>query len=67
MGSSRNIAIGPIAFVSLLMGTLLQDEIDPVKNPIEYSRLAFTATFFAGITQAILGFFRQVDSHLDIW
>lgn len=58
MGSSRDIAIGPVAVVSLLLGTLLQDEIDPVKNPLEYSRLAFTATFFAGITQAMLGFFR---------
>ncbi|VAH87811.1 unnamed protein product [Triticum turgidum subsp. durum] len=58
MGSSRDIAIGPVAVVSLLLGTLLQEEIDPVKNPYEYSRLAFTATFFAGITQAMLGFFR---------
>nr|DAD21892.1 TPA_asm: hypothetical protein HUJ06_023355 [Nelumbo nucifera] len=30
MGSSRDIAIGPVAVVSLLLGTLLQDEIDPV-------------------------------------
>nr|AAA97952.1 high affinity sulfate transporter HVST1 [Hordeum vulgare subsp. vulgare] len=58
MGSSRDIAIGPVAVVSLLLATLLQEEIDPVKNPLEYSRLAFTATFFAGITQAMLGFFR---------
>jgi len=58
MGSSRDIAIGPVAVVSLLLGTLLQDEIDSATNPIEYRRLAFTATFFAGITQATLGFFR---------
>ncbi|XP_077224255.1 sulfate transporter 1.2-like isoform X2 [Tasmannia lanceolata] len=58
MGSSRDIAIGPVAVVSLLLGTLLQNEIDPVANPVEYRRLAFTATFFAGITQATLGFFR---------
>ncbi|GMI83781.1 sulfate transporter 1;3 [Hibiscus trionum] len=58
MGSSRDIAIGPVAVVSLLLGTLLQDEIDPSKNPAEYLRLAFTATFFAGITQVTLGFFR---------
>ncbi|GFY96497.1 sulfate transporter 1;3 [Actinidia rufa] len=51
MGSSRDIAIGPVAVVSLLLGTLLQNEIDPTKNPAEYLRLAFTATFFAGITQ----------------
>nr|ASU91606.1 sulfate transporter 1.3 [Camellia sinensis] len=58
MGSSRDIAIGPVAVVSLLLGTLLQNEIDPTKNAAEYLRLAFTATFFAGITQAALGFLR---------
>lgn len=58
MGSSRDIAIGPVAVVSLLLGTLLQTEIDPVKNALEYRRLAFTATFFAGITQATLGILR---------
>ncbi|VVA92152.1 unnamed protein product [Arabis nemorensis] len=58
MGSSRDIAIGPVAVVSLLLGTLLRAEIDPNTNPDEYLRLAFTATFFAGVTQATLGFFR---------
>lgn len=58
MGSSRDIAIGPVAVVSLLLGTLLQNEIDPSKNLEEYKRLAFTATFFAGLTQAALGFLR---------
>lgn len=58
MGSSRDIAIGPVAVVSLLLGTLLQNEIDPIKNKEEYRRLAFTATFFAGITEVTLGFFR---------
>ncbi|KAG8369238.1 hypothetical protein BUALT_Bualt15G0130800 [Buddleja alternifolia] len=58
MGSSRDIAIGPVAVVSLLLGTLLQEEIDPINNALEYRRLAFTATFFAGITQATLGILR---------
>ncbi|PHU00863.1 Sulfate transporter 1.3 [Capsicum chinense] len=58
MGSSRDIAIGPVAVVSLLLGTLLRNEIDPTTNPTEYLRLAFTATFFAGITQATLGILR---------
>ncbi|PKA56757.1 High affinity sulfate transporter 2 [Apostasia shenzhenica] len=58
MGSSRDIAIGPVAVVSLLLGSLLQDEVDPINNKEEYLRLAFTATFFAGITQALLGFLR---------
>uniref|UniRef100_A0A2N9HAN8 STAS domain-containing protein n=1 Tax=Fagus sylvatica TaxID=28930 RepID=A0A2N9HAN8_FAGSY len=58
MGSSRDIAIGPVAVVSLLLGTLLQNEIDSTAHPTEYQRLAFTATFFAGITQVTLGFLR---------
>ncbi|MBA0682859.1 hypothetical protein Goari_024549, partial [Gossypium aridum] len=58
MGSSRDIAIGPVAVVSLLLGSLLQDEIDSSASPVGYRHLAFTATFFAGLTQFILGLFR---------
>ena len=57
MGRSRDIAIGPVAVVSLLLGDLLQAEIDP-KNAVAYPRLAFTATFFAGVTQLALGCLR---------
>ncbi|KAK4742350.1 hypothetical protein SAY87_000351 [Trapa incisa] len=58
MGSSRHIAIGPVAVVSLLLGTLLRKEVDPDKEPEKYLQLAFTATFFAGVTQFALGFLR---------
>ncbi|XP_073291033.1 sulfate transporter 1.3-like [Primulina huaijiensis] len=58
MGSLRYIAIGPVAVVSLLLGTLLQKEFDPELQKVEYQRLAFTATFFAGTTQFALGCFR---------
>ncbi|KAJ8771918.1 hypothetical protein K2173_027095 [Erythroxylum novogranatense] len=64
MGSSRDIAIGPVAVVSLLLGTLLQDEIDPVKNAAEYCRLAFTATFFWLCCR--LGFLIDFLSHAAI-
>nr|CBK55656.1 sulphate transporter [Astragalus glycyphyllos] len=57
MGTSKDIAIGPVAVVSLLLGTMLTDEISNYDSP-EYLRLAFTATFFAGVTQLALGFFR---------
>ncbi|KAL6176544.1 hypothetical protein ACLB2K_053177 [Fragaria x ananassa] len=57
MGSSRDIAIGPVAVVSLLLGTLLQEEVSS-KDLVAYRRLAFTATFFAGVTQFTLGFCR---------
>lgn len=66
MGSSRDIAIGPVAVVSLLLGTLLQNEIDPTKNAAGYRRLAFTATFFAGVTQASLGILRYLMT-ANIW
>ncbi|KAJ4953191.1 hypothetical protein NE237_030023 [Protea cynaroides] len=58
LGSSRDVAIGPVAVVSLLMGTLVRAEFDPITNPTQFRQLAFTATFFAGVTQTILGFFR---------
>ncbi|KAL2607959.1 hypothetical protein R1flu_026532 [Riccia fluitans] len=58
LGSSRDIAIGPVAVVSILLGQLLKDEIDPKEDSIGYLRLALTATFFAGIAQAGLGLLR---------
>ncbi|XP_019419720.1 PREDICTED: high affinity sulfate transporter 2-like [Lupinus angustifolius] len=57
MGSSRDIAIGPVSVVSLLLGTMLTEEISDYKSH-EYLRLAFTATFFAGVTQMTLGVLR---------
>ncbi|KAH0460286.1 hypothetical protein IEQ34_010949 [Dendrobium chrysotoxum] len=66
LGSSRDIAIGPVAVVSLLLGHLLGQEVDYTKNKEEYYRLAFTATFFAGITEAALGFFRKLKGLLGI-
>lgn len=58
MGSSREIAIGPVAVVSLLLSSLLSQVEDPVANPDAYRNLAFTVTFFAGIFQATFGIFR---------
>ena len=62
LGSSRDIAIGPVAVVSLLLGTLLRQEVSPTKEPALYLQLAFTATFFAGLFQAALGFLRWAHS-----
>ncbi|TQD89477.1 hypothetical protein C1H46_025012 [Malus baccata] len=61
MGSSRELAIGPVAVVSMLLSSLIQKIEDPVANPIAYRNLLFTVTFFAGIFQAAFGIFRQVD------
>jgi len=43
--------------LSLLLGSMLSEEISDFKSP-EYLALAFTANFFAGVTQMALGVFR---------
>ncbi|KAL7230762.1 hypothetical protein ACSBR2_009113 [Camellia fascicularis] len=58
MGTSREIAIGPVAVVSLLLSSMIQKLQDPEANPIAYTRLVFTVTFFAGIFQAAFGLLR---------
>ncbi|AES60845.1 putative SLC26A/SulP transporter [Medicago truncatula] len=58
MGSSRDLAVGTVAVGSLLMGSMLANEVNPTQNPKLFLHLAFTATFFAGLLQASLGLFR---------
>lgn len=60
MGTSREIAIGPVAVVSLLLSSMIQKLIDPAIDPNGYRKLVFTTTFFAGIFQAAFGLFRWV-------
>uniref|UniRef100_A0A2N9IHJ9 STAS domain-containing protein n=1 Tax=Fagus sylvatica TaxID=28930 RepID=A0A2N9IHJ9_FAGSY len=58
MGSSRELAIGPVAVVSILLSSMVLKIQDPVADPIAYRNLVFTVTFFAGIFQAAFGVFR---------
>ncbi|KAL5128649.1 Low affinity sulfate transporter 3 [Glycine soja] len=58
MGSSREIAIGPVAVVSMLLASLVPKVEDPVTNPNAYRNLVFTVTFFTGIFQTAFGVFR---------
>ncbi|CAI5929212.1 unnamed protein product [Closterium sp. NIES-64] len=58
LGTSRHIAIGPVAVVSLLLGDLLSKYYDADAQPAQYLNLAITATFFAGIYQLAMGIFR---------
>ncbi|OMO54137.1 sulfate anion transporter [Corchorus capsularis] len=58
LGSSKHLAVGPVSIASLVMGTMLSESVSPVEEPILYLKLAFTATFFAGLFQASLGFLR---------
>ncbi|XP_076941979.1 putative sulfate transporter 3.3 [Bidens hawaiensis] len=58
LGSSKDLAVGPVSIASLLMGSMLRQEVSPTLDPILYLQLAFTSTFFAGLFQASLGFLR---------
>ncbi|KGN53230.1 low affinity sulfate transporter 3-like [Cucumis sativus] len=58
LGSSREIAIGPVAIISMLLPTMIQKIQDPAADPFAYRNLVFTTTFFAGIFQAAFGLFR---------
>lgn len=58
MGTSREIAIGPVAVVSLLLSSMVQKLVDPSTDPIGYTKLIFLATLFAGIFQTSFGLFR---------
>lgn len=59
MGTSREIAIGPVAVISLLLSSMVQKLEDPMANPIAYHKLVLTVTFFAGTFQAAFGLFRS--------
>ncbi|KAF2291509.1 hypothetical protein GH714_024953 [Hevea brasiliensis] len=58
MGSSREIAIGPVAVVSMLLSSMIQEIEDPATDPAAYRKMVLTVTFFAGIFQAVFGLFR---------
>ncbi|XAR58573.1 hypothetical protein NMG60_11014023 [Bertholletia excelsa] len=58
LGSSRDLAVGTVAVGSLLMASMLGNEVNANENPTLYLHLAFTATFFAGFLQATLGILR---------
>ncbi|KAL3840908.1 hypothetical protein ACJIZ3_025499 [Penstemon smallii] len=58
LGSSRHLAVGPVSIASLVMGTMLSESVSSTTEHDLYLKLAFTATFFAGLFQASLGFLR---------
>ena len=59
MGTSREIAIGPVAVVSLLLSSMIQNIVDPAADPATYRSLVFTVTFLAGVFQVSFGLFRS--------
>ncbi|KAH0990970.1 hypothetical protein GBA52_002453 [Prunus armeniaca] len=58
LGSSKDLAVGPVSIASLIMGSMLMQEVSPTKDPNLFLQLAFTSTFFSGIIQASLGLLR---------
>ncbi|CAI0431879.1 unnamed protein product [Linum tenue] len=59
LGSSRDVAVGPVSIASLILGSMLSQQVSPAKDPLLFLQLGFSSTFFAGLTQASLGFLRQ--------
>ncbi|KAJ0980815.1 hypothetical protein J5N97_009070 [Dioscorea zingiberensis] len=58
LGSSKDLAVGPVSIASLIMGSMLRQAVNPNTDPYLFLHLAFTSTLFAGIFQASLGIFR---------
>lgn len=59
-GSSNNLAVGTVAAASLMLASIVEDEVNPDDNPELYLRLFYTSAFFTGIFQTALGVFRYV-------
>lgn len=58
LGSSKHLGVGPVSIASLVMGTMISENVSYSQEPILYLKVAFTATFFAGLLQASLGLLR---------
>lgn len=58
LGSSRDLAVGPVSIASLIMGSMLRQQVSPAEHPLLFLQLAFSSTFFAGLFQASLGLLR---------
>ncbi|ONM12877.1 anti-sigma factor antagonist domain of sulfate transporter91 [Zea mays] len=58
LGSSRDLAVGPVSISSLIMGSMLRQAVSPTAEPTLFLQLAFTSTLFAGLVQASLGILR---------
>ena len=66
MGTSREIAIGPVAVVSLLLSSMIQNIVDPAADPATYRSLVFTVTFLAGVFQVSFGLFRSACYYYQV-
>ncbi|XP_071713308.1 low affinity sulfate transporter 3-like [Rutidosis leptorrhynchoides] len=58
MGTSQELAVGPVAVVSLLISSMVSKTVDPLADHVSYRKLVFTVTLFAGTFQAFFGLLR---------
>ena len=58
VGSSRQLAVGPVAMVALLTTAGLSPIVDPNEDPDRYQQLASTLAFMVGVMQAGMGLLR---------
>ncbi|RLN19079.1 sulfate transporter 2.1-like isoform X2 [Panicum miliaceum] len=58
MGTSKEIAFGPVAVISLLLSSMIEKIVDPAADPGTYRGVVFTVTFLAGVFQISFGLFR---------
>lgn len=57
-GSSRQLAVGPVALVSLLVSNVLTKAVDPDEDTEYYSQLAVLLAFMVGILECLMGILR---------
>ncbi|KAF2304557.1 hypothetical protein GH714_033362 [Hevea brasiliensis] len=57
-GNSKHLAVGTVAACSLLIGNTIGEKVSYQDDPNLYLHLVFTATFFTGIFQTLLGLLR---------
>ncbi|KAM7277226.1 hypothetical protein ACFE04_019092 [Oxalis oulophora] len=57
-GSSKHLAVGTVAACSLLIAATIGGMVSPKDDPELYLHLIYTATFFTGIFQLLLGLLR---------
>ncbi|KAG2409237.1 sulfate transporter 3.3 [Vigna angularis] len=60
LGSSMDLAVGPVSIASLVLGSMLNEEVSPTAESDLFLQLALTSTFFAGIFQSALGILRKM-------
>ena len=59
-GSSRQLAIGPVTLVSLLVSNVLSNIVDPSEEL--YTELAILLAFMVGVLECIMGLLRYLFS-----